>query len=143
MRLALRLVAIQHCGQQPSLHHGCQLPCEVGRIAHAAVHALPCKRRRQVRGIARQKHTAHLPAFSHTGVKGVDNRAGNFKLCIVRVAVGNQATHHALFDDFFRVFSRVEHELVAQRALWPRQANGRAYRVAVGTGVAKRRCAAE
>ena len=55
MRLAFPLIGIeQRCGQG-SVLDGRQLPRQVGRIAHAAVHALPGERRRQVRGVAGQK----------------------------------------------------------------------------------------
>jgi hypothetical protein len=77
MRLALDFIGIEHVGSQLPLAHCSKLPGQIEGVAHAAVHALPGKRWREVRRIAGENHPAHLPALGHAGMEGVDHLAHN------------------------------------------------------------------
>jgi hypothetical protein len=75
VRPPLLLVGLEQGVIGAPVQDRCQLPCQVGRVADAAVEALPGEWRGQVRGIAREQDAPDLPPGRDARMEAVDGLA--------------------------------------------------------------------
>ena len=137
MRCAFLGIGIKQAFVGMAVDHGRQLPGQVAGVAHTAVHALPGKGRGQVGGVTRDQGPIYPPLLGNAGVKGVDHFAQDGQVHITGFALRNHGPDLAVGQHRFGRFARLEHELIAHRALRAGQPDGWPLRVAVGAGVAK------
>src|SRR6476646_3266320 len=134
VRTTFLFVSVKQARSQPPLNDGGKFPRQVMRVANAAVHSLPCKRRRKVGGVTSQKNAGVAPAVRHTRMKRVyaaaPQRSGFF-------AVRTQQFSREFEGGNLRFrFAFMQHELKPACPIrsWKRQAWAR--------GVAKHLCVA-
>ena len=133
----LGFIGVEEPVAETTRHDRGKLPGEIVRIAHAAVHALAGKRRRQMRCIAGQKYPIRTPAVGHARVKGVNHFAAQYRLVIGSVQP-QQSGNVVLRQNVGILLAVVEHQLETARAVRAGQRKARPRRVAIDLGVAGR-----
>ena len=119
-------VAVEDRGRRPAVENAGQFPACIGRVPQARVHPLPSKRRREMRGVPRQKDAPLAPAVGHARVKGIDRLADQIPRR-QRAKRREQCRDKPVFQRLGVAFAGKQHEFIAppaigrgHRHMWPR-----------------------
>ena len=113
-RQPLGLIAGQQMRAAPALQHGGELPCEVGGVVDAGIHAEAAGRGEQMHRVTREQYAAIGEAFGHQRHAGCPWRMRDRLDRHLHPAAGrNRAPHHLVLGFGLRIFRpHPEQELV-------------------------------